>query len=179
MPAETPAATATAGLPDDAAAAWQAAAEAQGGLAVDFAAAATGVAWRDGGLEVTMPAEASTAAAFLRRPEVAAGIGKALAGMAGRAVRVAVVTAAPAAVSPTAAARPTAVVPQVTLVREAAEHPLVKQARTLFDAAIRKVEPPPPRDAARPPRPVPVAVEQRADGAPADDDEAADGDGHG
>jgi DNA polymerase III gamma/tau subunit len=175
-PADTPAAAA---LPHDAAAAWRAAAEAHGGLAVDFAAAATGVAWRDGGLEVTMPAEASTAAAFLRRPEVAAGIGKALAGMAGRAVRVAVVTAAPAAVSPTAAARPTAVVPQVTLVREAAEHPLVKQARTLFDAAIRKVEPPPPRDAARPPQPVPVAVAQRADGEPADDDEAPDGDGHG
>jgi DNA polymerase-3 subunit gamma/tau len=179
VPAEPPAATATAGLPDDAAAAWHAAAEAHGGLAVDFAAAATAVAWRDGGLEVTMPAEASTAAAFLRRPEVSAGIGKALAGMAGRAVRVALVTAAPAAVPATAAARPTAVVPQATLVREAAEHPLVKQARTLFDAAIRKVEPPPPRDAARPPRPVPVAVEQRGDGESADHDEAADGGGHG
>ena len=35
---------------------------------------------------------------------------------------------------------------EATLLREAAEHPLVARARTLFDAAIRKVEPPRPRE---------------------------------
>jgi hypothetical protein len=35
---------------------------------------------------------------------------------------------------------------QASLLREAGEHPLVAHARTLFDAAIRKVEPPRPRE---------------------------------
>jgi hypothetical protein len=35
---------------------------------------------------------------------------------------------------------------QASLLREAAEQPLVAHARTLFDAAIRKVEPPRPRE---------------------------------
>jgi hypothetical protein len=34
---------------------------------------------------------------------------------------------------------------QSALIRESAAHPLVERARELFDAAIRKVEPPRPR----------------------------------
>ena len=134
------------GLPEDPAAAWRRAAEACGGLAVDCAAEAAAVAWRNGQLEVTMPAGAGTATAFLRRAEVAAGISRALSDFAGRPFRFTVVVAPPAEPSPAATpARPPAV-SQAALVREAAEHPLVRHARDRFDAAIRKVEPPRPRD---------------------------------
>jgi len=37
---------------------------------------------------------------------------------------------------------------QAALMRAAADHPLVAHARTLFDGAIRKVEPPRTREAA-------------------------------
>jgi hypothetical protein len=40
------------------------------------------------------------------------------------------------------APRGAAPVSQTVLVREATEHPLVAKARTVFDAAIRRVEPP-------------------------------------
>jgi DNA polymerase III gamma/tau subunit len=170
--AESLPAAAAAGLPADAAAAWQAGAEACGGLAADFAAAASAVAWRDGMLEVTIPAKAATAAAYLRRSEVAAGIGNALTGLAGRAVRFTIVVEPAAAGrdadSPT---RPAVAVSQAALVREAAEHPLVSRARTLFDAAIRKVEPPRRRDAARPETPLHAAV-----GGAAEDAEPGGGD---
>jgi hypothetical protein len=83
---------------------------------------------------------------------MAARIGRALAEMAGRVAAFRLVTLAPEAESPTeqsgpasrggeATPRPT-VVSQAALVREAAEHPFVAKARTVFDAAIRRVEPP-------------------------------------
>jgi len=166
------------GLPEDAAAAWRAGVEAFGGLAADLAVAATGVAWRDTTLEVTMPGEASTAAAYLRRPEVAAGIGKALSELAGRTVRFTLVVAPAVAGRPAAqAARPAPAVSQAALLREAAEHPLVARARTLFDAAIRKVEPPRPREAARPVEPAGVAASAEEAGAVGDDEDASGG-GH-
>jgi DNA polymerase-3 subunit gamma/tau len=159
------------GLPADAAAAWRAGTEAFGGLAADLADAASAVAWRDDVLEVTMPGEASTAAAYLRRPEVAAGIGKALSGLAGRTVRFTLVVApAVAGRTPAQAARPVAAVSQAALLREAAEHPLVARARTLFDAAIRKVEPPRPREAPRPAEPVTVAAAAGAEAEVDDED---------
>jgi hypothetical protein len=145
--AAPPAAAPPPALPEDAAAAWRAGTEAFGGLAVDLALAATGVVWRDGLLEVTMPAEAATAAAYLRRPEVAAGIGRALTERAGRPLKFTiVVTAAAARSAGSPPPRATPAVSQTTLLREAAEHPLIAHARTLFDAAIRKVEPPRPRE---------------------------------
>jgi len=166
-----------AGLPADAVAAWRAGTEAFGGLAADLAEAATSVAWRDDLLEVTMPSAAGTAAAYLRRPEVAAGIGKALSALAGRPVRFTlVVAAAPAGPAAPQTSRPTPAVSQATLLREAAEHPLVARARTLFDAAIRKVDPPRPRDPTRPPQPV-LTVGAVAEEAAAADDEASGG-GH-
>jgi DNA polymerase-3 subunit gamma/tau len=166
------------GLPEDAAAAWRAGTEAFGGLAADLAVAATGVAWRENMLEVTMPGEASTAAAYLRRPEVASGIGKALSDLAGRPVRFTLLVT-PAAAGRTAvqAARPAPAVSQAALLREAAEHPLVARARTLFDAAIRKVEPPRPREAPRPAEPV-AAAGVAGEEAGATDDEDASGAGH-
>ena len=169
---DPPSAPAAPGLPADAMAAWQAGAEACGGLAADFAAAASAAAWRDGMLEVTIPAKAATAAAYLRRSEVAAGIGKALSGLAGRAVRF-TIAVEPAVAGRTAdpAARPAAAVSQAALVREAAEHPLVARARTLFDAAIRKVEPPRRRDAARPEPSVPAAAGVAEDAEPAGADD--------
>ena len=178
MPATAVSAAPAPALPEDAAAAWRAGTEAFGGLAADLAVAATGVAWRENMLEVTMPAEASTAAAYLRRPEVAAGIGKALSDLAGRTVRFTLVVAPAVAGRPAAqAAGPTPAVSQAALLREAAEHPLIARARTLFDAAIRKVEPPRPREAARPVEAAMVAEPAEAS-ATADDDEDASGAGH-
>lgn len=156
--AEAPA-SARAGLadPPDPVAAWHAAAATLEGLAGDFASEATGVTWRDGQLEVTLPATATTAAAFLRRPEVAASIARALEERAGRPMRVAIVLAEPVAeaTNPREAdqLRAAAVPSQTALLREAADHPLVAHARTLFDAAIRKVEPPRQRE-----RPAPLAA---------------------
>lgn len=120
-----------------------------GGLAVDFAAEAVAVAWRDGGLEVTMPAAAAAATSFLRRPEVVTGISRALSERAGRGVRYAIVVAAVAAAAAEAEGPPSVrpAVSQAALLREVSEHPLVTHARGLFDAAIRKVEPPRPREA--------------------------------
>jgi len=127
---------------------------------------------------VTMPGAADTAAAYLRRPEVAAGIGKALSELAGRAVRFTlVVTPAAAGRAAAAASRPTPAVSQATLLREAAEHPLVAHARTLFDAAIRKVDPPRPREPARMPEPALTAGAVAEESAAADHDDAS-GAGH-
>ena len=137
-------------LPADAAAAWKAASATLEGLAGDCAAEAIGAAWRDDLLEVTLPAPAATAAAFLRRPEVSAAIARALESLAGRRVRHAIVmaeaTAGPAVTKPAEQPRTVSVQTQASLLREAAEQPLVAHARTLFDAAIRKVEPPRPRE---------------------------------
>jgi hypothetical protein len=137
-------------LPADAAAAWKAASATLEGLAGDCAAEAIGAAWRDDLLEVTLPAPAATAAAFLRRPEVSAAITRALESLAGRRVRHAIVmaeaTAGPAVTKPAEQPRTVSVQTQASLLREAAEQPLVAHARTLFDAAIRKVEPPRPRE---------------------------------
>ena len=149
------------GLPEDASEAWQAAAGVLEGLASDFAAEVTAAVWRDDVLEVSLPAHAATAAAFLRRPEMAASVARAIESLAGRRVRHAVVLAAPvttvaaAAVGTEPQSRPAPAQSQAALLREAGEHPLVAHARTVFDAAIRKVEPPRSRE----PRPAaPVAV---------------------
>jgi len=142
-------------LPPDPRAAWLQACETVGGLAADFAAAATEVRWNDGVLEVVIPAAATTAATFLRRPEAAAGIARALSDAAGQSLRHAIVVsqAAPAEGLPgPAAERPRPVPSQAALLRDVMDHPLVTQARTLFDAAVRKVEP------ARPADPVPTGA---------------------
>jgi DNA polymerase-3 subunit gamma/tau len=162
----------TMALPSDAFAAWQAASATLEGLAGDCAAEATAAAWRDDQLEVTLPATATTAATFLRRPEVVASIARALEGLAGRRVRHAIVMADPPADGGAAAVtdqpRAAAVPSQTALLREAADHPLVAHARTLFDAAIRKVEPPRPRE--RPATPaVTATVAAGVDAAVADD----------
>ena len=142
--------TPTPELPADASAAWKAASATLEGLAGDCAAEAIGAAWRDDQLEVTLPAHATTAGAFLRRPEISAAISRALESLAGRRVRHAIVmieaAAEPAVARPAEQPRPVSVQTQASLLREAGEHPLVAHARTLFDAAIRKVEPPRPRE---------------------------------
>jgi len=132
--------------------AWQAAAEAVGGLVADFAAMACRAAWRDGVLEIGLPHAAAQAASFLGRPEVAANLARSLSEARGRSVRPVIVVDPPsAAPAPQALAdteRPRAAASQAALVREVLDHPLVAQARTTFDAAIRKVEPPRPRPVA-------------------------------
>jgi DNA polymerase III subunit gamma/tau len=142
-------------LPPDARAAWLQACEAVGGLAADFGSAATEARWTDGALEVVIPAAATTAATFLRRPEMVAGISRALGDLAGRPLRYAVVVSpavpqAGAAVPAPERARP--VPSQAALLRDVMDHPLVAQARTLFDAAVRKVE------QGRPAEPAPSAA---------------------
>ncbi|MEI6241585.1 MAG: DNA polymerase III subunit gamma/tau [Planctomycetia bacterium] len=142
-------------LPADPQAVWLQACETVGGLAADFAAAATDVRWNDGVLEVVIPAAATTGAAFLRRPEVAGGISRALASLAGRPLRHTIAVAQPVPTEGTAgpvAERPRPVPSQAALLRDVMDHPLVAQARTLFDAAVRKVEPP------RPTEPAPTAA---------------------
>jgi len=131
-------------LPADAHAAWLDACEKVGGLAADFAATATSARWRDGLLEVALPADATTAVAFLRRPEVAAAIMAKLRDALGRDVRhaLAVEASPPASAGEaTAVERPRPVASQAALLRDVMDHPLVTHARTLFDAAVRKVEP--------------------------------------
>jgi DNA polymerase-3 subunit gamma/tau len=142
-------------LPADPRAAWLQACETVGGLAADFAAAASDVRWNEGVLEVVIPAAATTAATFLRRPEAAAGIARGLSDVAGQPLRHTIVVsqAAPAEGLPEPAAeRPRPVPSQAALLRDVMDHPLVTQARTLFDAAVRKVEP------ARPADPVPAGA---------------------
>jgi len=155
-------------LPADPRAAWLQACEAVGGLAADFGAAAADARWNDGVLEVVIPAAATTAATFLRRPEVGAGVSRALAEIAGRPLRYAIVVSqtAPAesAAGPTPERR-RPVPSQAALLRDVMDHPLVAQARTLFDAAVRKVEPPRPSDPAPTvAAPVPVAITTAIDG---------------
>ncbi len=160
-----------AGLPEDAAAAWRQGSEAVGGLAVDFAAEASGVCWRDGGLEVTMPAAATAATSFLKRPEVVNGIARALSELAGRQVRYSIAVATAAAESATEPVPPSRpAVSQAALLKGVSEHPLVTHARGLFDAAIRKVEPPRQRE------PAPAVAPARGGDEPDEQgDEPADG----
>lgn len=186
-PVEKPAAVsvvaaAWATLPADAHAAWLQAGEAVGGLVADFAALASRASWRDGLLEVALPGDAATAVSFLRRPEVAASLAQALGDFAGRPLKhtilveavspatASAVRANGAAAETAALERPRAVHSQAALLREAMDHPLVTHARTLFDAAVRKVEPPRPQEATTVP-----AASVAADDETAAGDDAAPG----
>jgi DNA polymerase-3 subunit gamma/tau len=153
----------------DARAVWLQACEAVGGLATDFGAEIESARWNDEVLEVVLPGTAPTAAAFLRRPEVAAGINRALADLSRRPVRHAVSVAAAEAdggSAPPRTERPRPVASQAALLRDVMEHPLVAQARTLFDAAVRKVEPARPHDPTRhaPAAPAPATAAVATDG---------------
>ncbi len=174
---EPAAAVAAAPLPSDPLAAWRAATDGLDGLAADFAATAAAAAWKEEQLEIRLPATAATAAAFLRRPDSMAAIGRALEDRLGRPMRYSVVLAPPVAADAVAPQqRPAPVPSQTALVRAATDHPLVSHARTLFDAAIRKVEPPRPG-----PPPAAAAVASQpstvASSAPENRDEAEDDDG--
>jgi DNA polymerase III subunit gamma/tau len=182
-PATVPAAPAAtpASLPVDPLDAWRRGAETVGGLAVDFAELASRAAWRDDVLEVVLPASAGNAASFLRRPEIAAGLTRALTELCGRPVRhTLVIDSSPEPVAAaadsegrasSAAERGRPAMSHAAMLRDAAEHPLVVHVRTLFDAAVRKVEPPRPRPAtAAQPADAPSA-ETPARAAVADDDE--------
>ncbi len=133
--------------PSDPLVLWQLVTESLDGLAADFAATVTAAAWRDGVLEVSLPADAATAASFLRRPDSAAAIAAGIEASAGHPLRHAILLAPPrpAGVVPERPPQPV-VASQAALVRAATDHPLVAHARSLFDAAIRKVEPLRPRE---------------------------------
>jgi DNA polymerase-3 subunit gamma/tau len=156
-PAPLAPAAATASLTADPLDAWRRGAEAVGGLAVDFAELANRASWRDDVLEVVLPASAGNAASFLRRPEIAAGLTRVLTELAGRPVRHCLVLDSliqPVAQAlesdgraPAAAERGRPAMSQVAMLREVAEHPMVIHVRTLFDAAVRKVEPARPQPA--------------------------------
>ena len=166
---------------------WRECGKLVGGLVADFAAEAVRAVWRDGRLDVALPAESAAAATFLRGADVTAGLQRALAALVGRPVKVAVEIDPPraaaepappgggpdpgrghnAVVGPPAPRPPQS---QSALIREAASHPLVEQARALFDAAILKVDPPRPRAEA------PAAPAVHAGPAPAgSDQETSDG----
>jgi DNA polymerase-3 subunit gamma/tau len=173
--------SADAKLPADAHAAWLQAGEAVGGLVADFAAMASRASWRDELLEVALPGDATTAVSFLRRPEVAASLARVLGEIVGRPLKYAIVleavAAAPAAAArangaagePAAPERPRPVHSQAALLREVMDHPLVTHARTLFDAAVRKVEPPRPQETTT----VPAASVAADDDAAAGEEAAA------
>ena len=184
------------GPPVDPLGVWRRGAETVGGLAVDFAELASRAAWRDDVLEVVLPGSAGNAASFLRRPEIAAGLTRALCELAGRPVRHSlIIDSSPEPVARGAESEGRAsggpdrgrpAVSQAAMLREAAEHPLVVHVRTLFDAAVRKVEPPRSRPAvAVQPAEVPSS-QGSAPSAGAEDDERddaavgdADGDDYG
>ena len=211
VPAEAPTATTSSlpaapaplsALPSDPLAAWEACGEAVGGLATDFVAMAGRVAWVDDVLEASFPAEATTAVAFLSRPEMVAALNRALSDAAGRPLRHRIKQEPKTAVKPQAprasgarasgagvatgaggveragseAAQP-APAPgrsQAALLRETLEHPLVIQAMSLFDAAIRKVEQGRARAQAVEPTQVAAAVVAGDGAALPDDDETSD-----
>jgi len=180
VPPATPAAT-PASLPADPLDAWRRGAETVGGLAVDFAEMASGAVWRDDVLEVVLPASAGNGASFLRRPEIAARLTRALTELVGRPVRhCLVIDSSPEPVAAAAdsegrasgaAERGRPAMSHAAMLRDAAEHPLVAHVRTLFDAAVRKVEPPRPRPAAAAQPAVAPVAEASARAAVADDDE--------
>jgi DNA polymerase-3 subunit gamma/tau len=198
QPDQTPAA-APPTLPSDPLAAWEACGEAVGGLATDFVAMAGRVAWVDDVLEASFPAEATTAVAFLSRPEMVAALNRALSEAAGRPLRHRIKQEPKTAVKPQASSAASAVAAagaamaagpggaerggsapappapalgrsQAALLRDTLEHPLVIHARSLFDAAIRKVEQGRARVPAVEPTPVAAAV-VAGDGAPLQDDD--------
>lgn len=198
QPDPTPAA-APPTLPSDPLAAWEACGEAVGGLATDFVAMAGRVAWVDDVLEASFPAEATTAVAFLSRPEMVTALNRALSEAAGRPLRHRIKQEPKTAVKPQASGAAGAVAAagagmaagpggaerggsapappapalgrsQAALLRDTLDHPLVIQARSLFDAAIRKVEQGRARDPAVEPTPVAAAV-VAGDGAPLQDDD--------
>jgi DNA polymerase-3 subunit gamma/tau len=143
---------AAAGLPTDPLEAWRRGAEVVGGLAVDFAELAHRAAWRGDLLEIVLPFSAGNAASFLRRPEIASGLTRALSDLAGRPVRHGLVIESPVDAGTAdpdtngrgagLAERGRPAASQAAMLREAADHPLVMHVRSLFDAAVRKVEPP-------------------------------------
>ena len=137
---------------------WRACGAVVGGLVADFAQLAVRAVWHEGRLDVALPAESAAAATFLRGADVSAGLQRALAALVGRPAKVVFEVDAPAAVPATVApggalsasdrgpaAPQRTAQSQSALIRESAAHPLVERARELFDAAIRKVEPPRPR----------------------------------
>ena len=176
-----PLAVPPASLPPDPLDAWRRGAETVGGLAVDFADLASRAAWRDDVLEVVLPASASNAASFLRRPEIAAGLTRALTELVGRPVRHSlVIDSSPKPVAAaadsegrasSAAERGRPAMSHAAMLRDAAEHPMVAHVRTLFDAAVRKVEPPRPRPAVAVQPAVASSAEATARAAVADDDQ--------
>ena len=119
---------------------WRQVGETVGGMAAGFISEATRAVWHeDDGIEVTMPAKGETGCSFLKRPEVAASVTAALRALSGRTRIVFQFEAAePVAAKP----KPNAARSQAALLRLASEHPLVSHARTVFDAAIRRVDPP-------------------------------------
>jgi hypothetical protein len=132
-------------------AAWEACGEAVGGLTADFVGMAGSATWVDDVLDVSFPAEATTAVAFLARPEMVAALNRALSEGAGRPLRhrirqepkAAVKTGAVGADRSGTAPTPVPAATgrsQAALLRDTLDHPLVVQARSLFDAAIRKVD---------------------------------------
>jgi hypothetical protein len=149
-----------------------------GGLAADFVAMAGRAVWSDDVLEVTFPFEATTAVAFLTRPETAAAINRVLSASAGRALRHRIVHEPKGRPSTTTdlagrspgdgpgpdphgggggVVSPPSPRSKAALLRETMDHVLVAHARGLFDAAIRKVEPGRARPVAAAP-PVPEAT---------------------
>ncbi len=146
----------------DALPAWKQASETVGGLAVDFAAMAVAAIWEDRLLRVELPATGAAAAAFLSRPEIVSQVQAALSSRVGQPCRYAVSCRESDPVPPSPAgdaAPPRAAAPErgqprgvsaASLLREAMDDPVVSHARTLFDAAIRKVEPPRRRPPAPP-----------------------------
>jgi len=152
----------------DALKSWNEAGAAVGGIAEDFAAMAVEAVWEGNSLQVELPASGTSASAFLSRPEIVGQFQEALSRVAGRPCRYAVSCRKDEQLPKPAAGGQAAAggkqtkqatdrsrgrgLSSAALLRETMDHPLVSHARTIFDAAIRKVEPPrrPPPEAVQP-----------------------------
>ncbi len=152
-------------IASDPLAAWRQSGQAVGGLAADFVDTAIRAVWQGDLLEVVIPADATTAASFLRRAEMHSALNRALSAAAGRPLGHTIIqeTTAPLPATALGGGRPATHAPtgggkaegaqvfvapvrsQAALLRETMEYPLVVHAMGLFDAAVRKVEPPRPR----------------------------------
>jgi DNA polymerase-3 subunit gamma/tau len=119
---------------------WRQVGDLVGGMAAGFISEATAASWHeDEGIEISMPANGEAGCSFLKRAEVAASITSALRDLCGRSR---IVFRFDEPVPVVQKQRPSAPRSQAALLKAASDHPLVSHARTLFDAAIRRVDPP-------------------------------------
>ena len=134
---------------------WRNAGELVGGLATDFAAMATSASQEANHFKIEFPASAGSATAFLNRNEITKKFQNALETLTGQSCRYSVALHEKGTTNPSGSTaaqngssnKPSTpfkktVISSAGLLKETVKNPLVSHALTIFDAAIRKVDPP-------------------------------------